>query len=46
VSAETRRRFADTMRATEPDLGLACLLIGAEVYPDLDVRASVSCVRA
>ncbi len=42
MSAETRRRFADTMRATAPDLGLACLLIGAEVYPDLDVPASIA----
>lgn len=37
MTAESRRRFAETMRSPEPDLGLACLLIGAEVHPDLSV---------
>ena len=37
MTAETRRRFAETMRSTDPDLGLACLLIGGEVHPDLSV---------
>lgn len=41
MSAETRRRFAETMRSAEPDLGLACLLVGAEVFPDLDVAESL-----
>ena len=42
MTAESRRLFAETMRAPEPDLGLACLLIGAEMYPDLTVDASVT----
>ena len=42
MTAESRRRFADTMRATEPDLGLACLLVGAEVDSDLDVSAGLA----
>lgn len=37
MTAASRRLFAETMRAPEPDLGLACLLIGAEIAPDLDV---------
>jgi regulator of sirC expression with transglutaminase-like and TPR domain len=41
VTAESRRRFAETMRAESPDLGLACLLIGAEVFPDLDVEGQL-----
>lgn len=32
-----RRRFADVVRSEPVDLGLACLLVGAEVEPDLDV---------
>jgi regulator of sirC expression with transglutaminase-like and TPR domain len=32
-----RRRFADVVRAEPVDLGLACLLVGAEVEADLDV---------
>jgi regulator of sirC expression with transglutaminase-like and TPR domain len=42
MTAETRRRFADTMRSTEPDLGLACLLIAGEVYPDLAVSSGLA----
>lgn len=41
MSAESRRRFAETMRSAEPDLGLACLLVGAEVFPDIDVPAGL-----
>lgn len=37
MTAESRRLFAETMRSDSPDLGLACLLIGCEVFPDLDV---------
>lgn len=37
MTAESRQRFAETMRSASPDLGLACLLIGAEVFPDLSV---------
>lgn len=33
----SRRRFADVVRAEPVDLGLACLLIGTEVEPVLDV---------
>jgi regulator of sirC expression with transglutaminase-like and TPR domain len=42
MTAESRRRFAETMRAPEPELGLACLLIGAEMFPDLDVAPSLA----
>ena len=42
MTAESRRRFAETMRATEPDLGLACLLIAAEVFPDLDIAEGLA----
>jgi regulator of sirC expression with transglutaminase-like and TPR domain len=34
------------MRSTEPDLGLACLLIGAEVFPDLSVPSWVAELNA
>jgi regulator of sirC expression with transglutaminase-like and TPR domain len=37
VTVESRLRFAAAVRADEPDLVLACLMIGAEVQPDLDV---------
>jgi regulator of sirC expression with transglutaminase-like and TPR domain len=30
------------MRSPSPDLGLACLLIGCEVFPDLDVAPSIA----
>ena len=46
MTAESRRRFAETMRAPEPDLGLACLLIGAEVFPDLDVAEGLAALDA
>lgn len=42
MTAESRRAFAETMRSPEPDLGLACLLIGCEVFPDLDVSPSLA----
>ncbi|HEX8002289.1 MAG TPA: transglutaminase-like domain-containing protein [Mycobacteriales bacterium] len=42
MTAESRRAFAETMRAPEPDLGLACLLIGCEVFPDLDVAPELA----
>ena len=42
MTASTRRRFAEIMRSPEPDLGLACLLVGAEVFPDLDVAESLA----
>jgi regulator of sirC expression with transglutaminase-like and TPR domain len=40
VSTESRRRFAETVQSTEPDLTVACLLIGAEVRPDADLPAT------
>lgn len=46
MTAASRRRFADTMRATEPDLGLACLLLAAEVAPDLDVSVGLASLDA
>ena len=33
----SRRRFAEVVRSDTVDLGLACLLVGGEVEPDLDV---------
>jgi regulator of sirC expression with transglutaminase-like and TPR domain len=42
VTAESRERFAAAVRAPEPDLALACLLIGCEVAPDLDVGPSLA----
>ena len=37
MTSASRRRFADVVRAEPVDLGLACLLVGAEVEPTLDV---------
>lgn len=37
MTAQSRQLFAEVVRADEVDLSLACLLIGAEVRPDLDV---------
>lgn len=37
----TRKRFAEVVRSEPIDLGLACLLVGGEVDPDLDVDASL-----
>ena len=42
MSRATRARFAEVVRAPEVDLGLACLLIGAEADPDLDVAAALA----
>ena len=36
-----RRRFAEVVRSEPVDLGLACLLVGGEVEPDLDVDVSL-----
>ena len=46
MTAESRRRFAETMRSESPDLAVACLLIGAEVLPDLDVAAGLRSLDA
>jgi regulator of sirC expression with transglutaminase-like and TPR domain len=37
----TRARFAEVVRSEPLDVGLACLLIGGEVSPDLDVDESL-----
>ena len=37
----TRARFAEVVRSEPVDVGLACLLVGGEVDPDLDVDASL-----
>ena len=38
----TRDRFAEVVRSEPVDLGLACLLVGGEVDPELDVAASLA----
>ncbi|MBC7375530.1 MAG: transcriptional regulator, partial [Frankiales bacterium] len=37
-----RARFAEVVRSEPVDLGLACLLVGGEVEPDLDVDVSLT----
>jgi hypothetical protein len=37
----TRARFAEVVRSEPVDVGLACLLVGGEVRPDLDVDESL-----
>lgn len=37
----TRARFAEVVRSEPVDVGLACLLIGGEVDPELDVETSL-----
>jgi regulator of sirC expression with transglutaminase-like and TPR domain len=46
MTAESRGRFASVMRSESPDLALACLLVGAEVAPDLDVEAALRSLDA
>jgi regulator of sirC expression with transglutaminase-like and TPR domain len=41
MTAASRRRFADVVRTEPVDLGLACLLVGVEVEPSLDVDGSL-----
>jgi regulator of sirC expression with transglutaminase-like and TPR domain len=41
VTAASRRRFADAVRSEPVDLALACLLVGVEVEPSLDVEESL-----
>ncbi len=38
----SRERFAEVVAAEQVDLGLACLLLGAEARPDLDVDAGLA----
>lgn len=42
MTAVSRARFAELVRSEPVDVGLACLLIGAESEPDLDVDASLA----
>lgn len=42
----TRQRFAEVVRGEPVDLGLACLLVGGEVDPDLDVDAALAALDA
>jgi len=42
VTTASRLRFAEVVRDREPDLALACLLIGCEVYPELDVAPALA----
>jgi regulator of sirC expression with transglutaminase-like and TPR domain len=42
VTAASRARFAEVVRAEPVDIGLAALLVGAEVEPTLDVDASLA----
>jgi regulator of sirC expression with transglutaminase-like and TPR domain len=42
MSAASRARFAEVVRAEPVDLGLACLLVGAEIDPSLDVDEALA----
>jgi regulator of sirC expression with transglutaminase-like and TPR domain len=42
VTFGSRARFAEVVHAEPVDVGLACLLVGAEVDPHLDVDASLA----
>jgi regulator of sirC expression with transglutaminase-like and TPR domain len=42
----SRQRFAEVVRSEPIDLGLACLLVGGEVDPGLDVDASLAVLDA
>lgn len=46
MSASTRRRFAEVVRSEPVDVGLACLLVGGEVDPDLDVDGALAALDA
>ena len=46
MSAATRKRFAEVVRSEPVDVGLACLLVGAEVDLDLDVDAALAALDA
>lgn len=41
MTSATRARFAELVRSEPVDVGLACLLIGGEVEPDLEVDDSL-----
>ena len=42
MTSASRDRFAEVVRAEPVDVGLACLLIGCESEPDLDLDASLA----
>jgi len=42
VTRASRARFAEIVHSEPVDVGLACLLIGCEVEPDLDIDASLA----
>lgn len=42
----SRKRFAEVVRSEPVDVGLACLLVGGEVDPDLDVDAALAALDA
>jgi regulator of sirC expression with transglutaminase-like and TPR domain len=46
VTAASRARFAEVVRSEPVDVALACLLIGCEVEPDLDLAASLAILDA
>jgi hypothetical protein len=46
VTAATRARFAEVVRSEPVDVALACLLIGCEVEPDLDLGSSLAVLDA
>lgn len=46
MTFSTRARFAEIARAEPVDVGLACLLMGCEVTPDLDVEESLARIDA
>lgn len=46
MTQASRARFAEVVRAEPVDVGLACLLMGGEVEPDLDVDGSLAVLDA
>ena len=42
MTSASRSRFAEVVRAEPLDVGLACLLMGGEVEPDLDVEEGLA----
>jgi regulator of sirC expression with transglutaminase-like and TPR domain len=46
VTAASRARFAELVRSEHVDLALACLLVGCESEPDLDLDASLRVLDA
>jgi regulator of sirC expression with transglutaminase-like and TPR domain len=46
VTPDSRARFAEVVAAPDVDLALACLLVGAEARPDLDVAAGLATLDA